>query len=198
MPQSIVNYTERKAYPGLVVHGSTTSYMGGIREYNRRYWNASNVIIPYGRIVRYAQQARGEGGLIPELPETQDIFRFKVAGISALIDPYYYHGIYPGHVIGYKPREMVSVLQSGDIWLPVWDSVKEFEPISFKEQPLLGQFTFPGEQKLTGLFSSQIGRDQKVLQGSHWVTSADAGELALARIKLLDPIDPLIFGGDDF
>lgn len=203
MTQRSVSYTGKEAYPGMVVRGTAVTRSNVSRD-TKKFRNSGKFHIPYGYPLRYTVRDRTLGEVAGYTPETAHDpdrpFFFGqdgIAGIAAMPDPYSYQAIAQGYKQGYDPGDEIYVLQDGDMWVEVWQSVKAYNPITFKLKPFW--FTFIGENKLTGLFSSMEGSENFLLKNCYWLTNANKGELALARLKFTDPISSLIdLGGDPF
>ncbi len=191
MPQERVEFSSRVGYPGLVVRGDV------IRGYDSRFYNDSNWVINYGMLVAYTGR-RTDGGLVGASAESWNAWTIARAdcGVAAVTAPYLYDKMYREQVNGYLPRAEVEILQQGDIWLRVWMKVKAGQPVTFKRRPF--RYSFLGEADTVGQFSGIFDRPQlihqKVGENSYWLTNANAGELAIARLDFIERVDGYLPG----
>lgn len=194
MPQQKVDFSTRNGYPGLVIRGQI------LRGYDSRFFNNTEWIIEYGSYLRYTN-GREEGGVIAASAQSWEQWNIarSTCGIAVVSTPYLYDMMYAQQVNGYLPRAEVSVLQSGDVWLRPWTKVKAGEPVTYKRKPI--RYTFLGEAATVGMYSGLVDpeglRHVKLLGNSYWLTSAAAGELAIARVDFQGRIDPYVAGEDD-
>lgn len=200
MPQFTVRYSNKMRYPGFVPDQSAIGSDSIIRGYNGRFWNDSRYYIPYGVVCNYSTRSRLEGGLVPIIPATKDDFFFRTVGIAVMTDTYDLYNfkdvIYPQHLKGFAPKQKVTLLHTGYIWLPVMSNVGKHDPVTYRFRPATGRDFKASIQKI-GMFSNNSGTGMIKLDGE-WLTDANAGEVALAHIKKpLDEGDPIIQGGDN-
>ncbi|MEL6164486.1 MAG: hypothetical protein AAFR37_12245, partial [Cyanobacteria bacterium J06628_3] len=170
-----------------------------IRGHDGRFFNDSPFYIPYGTVCSYSARSRSEGGLLPILPATKDFFFFRVAGISVMTDTYDLYNfkdvVYPEDLKGFAPRQKVTLLNTGDIWLRVMSKVRKHEKVTYRLNEALGK-NIKKTIKEIGMFASSTGTGLRQIKGE-WLTNANPGEVALARIyEPLDPGDPIIQGDD--
>ncbi|MEO0969563.1 MAG: hypothetical protein AAFX80_14855 [Cyanobacteria bacterium J06639_18] len=162
MPQFVVRYKNQMVYPGLAMPGAT------IRGYDSRFINASPFNFPFGRLAAYGSRRRSDGALIPIIPETKDLLVFRDAGISVMPGTYYAFSdeLYIEDSNGYKPSEQLMILEKGDIWLPLWQDVYKFQPVTIKNKVSASNAQEAKKDiKNIGYFSSFVGAGNKELKG---------------------------------
>ena len=202
MPQSKVDYASKTNAPGLVVQGLTVT-SDKHRGYDNFFFNDTDYIIPFGSLCRYTGRRSESGGLIAPDNRNWDrwLFSRQFCGIAIIEAPYIYHQMYPDQTQGYRPKQRITLLQKGDVWLRPWTRVRVGDVVSYKRRPL--SFSFVGEANTVGMFSNVKERTsiahEEITSNARWITSCEAGELAIARVDYIEPLATYFPGeGDDF